>query len=75
MALRRVGRGLVAKLSLLDAMCTPDEARPPEAIAAVLVGALMPEPDEADDDVCLLVVRRGPVGPPALSQVPRVGAE
>lgn len=63
--IERPGAHFDDQLSLLDAMVDaavhPDENRPPEAIAAGLVRALVPDPDQADDDVCLLVVRRLPV--------------
>lgn len=40
--------------------CDPGRAVTPETIAAEILDALVPDHDQAEDDVCLLVVRRQP---------------
>lgn len=47
--------GLLA--DLVAHVCDRDWIRTPAAIAAEVLHALVPDPDRADDDVCLLVVR------------------
>ena len=48
--------------SVVEAVCDPAIARTPESIAAEVLDALVPDPGRAEDDVCVLVVRRaGPV--------------
>ncbi len=60
----RRGADLDHQLALLAGVVTRacDPARPgtPESIAAKILDALVPDPDRAEDDVCLLVVRRQP---------------
>ena len=46
--------------SVVDRACDPASAGTPESIAAAILDALVPDPDRAEDDVCLLVVRRQP---------------
>lgn len=45
---------------VVDVACDPTRAGTPQTIAAEILHALVPRPDQADDDVCLLVVRRQP---------------
>lgn len=40
--------------------CDPARAGTPETIAAEILDTLVPDHDRAEDDVCLLVVRRQP---------------
>ena len=45
-----------------DRTCDPERAGTAETIAEEILTALVPDPDQAQDDVCLLVVRRQPSG-------------
>jgi hypothetical protein len=40
--------------------CDPTHQDSADDIAAEILDALVPQPDQAEDDVCLLVVRRQP---------------
>lgn len=40
--------------------CDPARSGTPQTIAAEILDALVPDPDRAEDDVCVLVVRRQP---------------
>ena len=61
----RPGKHLDEQLGLLTSIveraCDPARAAAPTAIAAEILGTLIPDPGAALDDVCLLVVRRQPV--------------
>ena len=46
--------------SVVERACNPERDGTPESIAAEILEALVPDPDRAEDDVCLLVVRRQP---------------
>lgn len=46
--------------SVVDTACDPERAGSPEQIADLIMSALVPDPAQVDDDVCLLVVRRQP---------------
>ena len=46
--------------TVVDAACGQALDRSTEQIAAEVMQALVPEPEKARDDVCLLVVRRAP---------------
>lgn len=60
----RRGLDLDDQLALLDGIvaraCDPTRSVTPQEIAREVLDALVPEPDRAEDDVCLLVVRRQP---------------
>ena len=62
--IERRGTDFDAQLRLLgtvvDRACDPVQVRSPESIAAEILAALVPDPDHAEDDVCLLVVHRQP---------------
>lgn len=47
---------------IVDRACDPAREGTAEAIAEEILTALVPDPDRAEDDVCLLVVRRRPSG-------------
>lgn len=51
---------LALLLGVVTAACDPDRAAGAPAIAAEILDTLIPEPDRAEDDVCLLVMRREP---------------
>jgi serine phosphatase RsbU (regulator of sigma subunit) len=46
--------------AVVQRACDPARAGTPGSIAADVLDALVPDPDRAEDDVCLLVVRRQP---------------
>ena len=60
----RRGRDLDDQLALLNAIvaraCDPETSGTPQDVAREVLDALVPDPDRAEDDVCLLVVRRQP---------------
>lgn len=60
----RRGANFDHQLALLTAVitraCDPARAGTPQSIATEVLDALVPDPDRAEDDVCLLVVRRQP---------------
>jgi serine phosphatase RsbU (regulator of sigma subunit) len=60
----RHGADYEAQLALLQGVvttaCDPTRAAGAPAIAAEILGTLIPEPERAEDDVCLLVIRREP---------------
>ena len=60
----RRGHDLDDQLALLDGIvtgaCDPARSSTPQAIAREVLDALVPDPERAEDDVCLLVVRRQP---------------
>ena len=62
--IERRGADFDDQLSLLttvvDGACDPTSDSTPQSIAAAILDALIPDPDSAEDDVCLLVVRRRP---------------
>jgi serine phosphatase RsbU (regulator of sigma subunit) len=47
-------------LRIVDDACDPARAGDADDIAADILTTLVPDPDQAEDDVCLLVVRRQP---------------
>jgi serine phosphatase RsbU (regulator of sigma subunit) len=60
----RRGTDLEEQIALLqtivEAACHPDRPAGADSIAAEILAALVPDPETAEDDVCLLVVRREP---------------
>ncbi len=62
--IERRGTHLDGQIALLvdvvTRACDPARAGTPQSIAADILNALIPDTDRAEDDVCLLVVRRQP---------------
>lgn len=62
--IERRGADFDDQLALLTGVvqraCDPGRAGTPESIAVEILDALIPDPDGAEDDVCLLVIRRQP---------------
>jgi serine phosphatase RsbU (regulator of sigma subunit) len=53
-------RQLALVVDVVTRACDPARAGTPQTIAAEILATLLPDPNRAEDDVCLLVVRRMP---------------
>ncbi len=62
--IERRGADLDQQIALLATVvtraCDPARLGTPQSIATEVLNTLVPHPDRAEDDVCLLVVRRQP---------------
>lgn len=55
-----VDRQLALLREVVDEACDPTSGEPAQETAARILDTLVPDPDLAEDDVCLLVIRREP---------------